>query len=162
MGSCPKELGPLCSLLTSQGQKEVAWEVAAEPGWAFVGLCVGVSELGGQHLSLGSTLSGLGQIPCPLSETLLPMSGSEGLGYPCWGAQLPVGGVSDCWELSSLVIWCSFPHLFLEMRVFLCKLPQVWGTRISMGQTFSCFLALCPAAINLALKEQAPFSTIQL
>lgn len=55
-----------------------------EAGWAFVGLRVGVPEVGGQCPDLGSALSGLGQIPCPLSGTLLPMSGSEGLGFPCW------------------------------------------------------------------------------
>lgn len=34
-----------------------------EASWAFVGFCVGVPEVGGQRLGLGSALRGLGQIP---------------------------------------------------------------------------------------------------
>lgn len=64
-----------------------------------------------------------------------------------WGSL--VGGPNSLGTRSSL------PHLFLEMKVFLHKFPQVWETLIRMRQT-SCFFALPQAALSLALKEPGP------
>lgn len=135
VGSCSKDLGTLCGPLTSQSQKErlhEEWEVnggqaGATGGWR-------VPEAGGE-VSLGSALSGLGQslvpslasfCPCQVLTWSLrppPTSPTTALGLspitlgppattPCWGPQPPR-------------VWGSLPHLFLEMRVFLCKLSPV-------------------------------------
>lgn len=106
------------------------------------GVCRGVPEVGGWRLGLGSPLSGLGQIPCLFSGTLLPVSGFGGPGFLCWGAELPRDP-----EFPS-------PSPPGNEGIFAQILP-VWETLIRMRQT-SCFFALPQAALSLALKEPGP------
>lgn len=66
VGSCSKDLGTLCWPLTSHSQKErlrEEWEVNG--GHRLGQLGAGGSQRWGAGVSLGSALSGLGQIPCP-------------------------------------------------------------------------------------------------
>lgn len=134
VGSCSKDLGTLCWPLTSQSQKErlhEEWEgsggqAGAVGGWR-------VPEVGGRCQSWlcpewpwTNPLSPFLASFCPwqvLTWSLRPppTSPTTALGPSsimldpashCWGSQLPRA-------------WGSLPHLFLEMRVILCKRSPV-------------------------------------
>lgn len=122
------------------------------PGWGICGL-EGSPKLGGSVWVLAPPRVALDKSLVPLSGIRLPMSGSKVESstphtFPtgCLGSAL-----HNTRGLSSLGVWGSLPYLLLEMRVFLRKLPQVWGTLIGMAQLPLAWL----------LKSQAPFSVVQ-
>lgn len=158
--------GPVNSVLplTSQSQKERLHrgsELSGGQARAFVGL-------------RGSRSRGAvsGSWLCPEWPWTNPLSSSLAPFCPCqvlrWSLQPPHTFPTGCLGsalhntrplqrqplaegLSSLGVWGSLPYLLLEMRVFLCKLPQVWGTLIGMAQLPLAWL----------LKSQASFSVVQ-
>lgn len=150
--------------LTSQSQKERLprrWELSGGQAGAFVGSrgpqswgAVSGSWLCPEWPWTNPSSPCLASVcPCQvLRWSLRPLTPSPlaALGLPSIildpPQRLPLAG-----GLSSLGVWGSLPYLLLEMRVFLRKLPQVWGTLIGTAQVPLAWL----------LKSQAPFSVVQ-
>lgn len=150
--------------LSSQSQKErlhSGWELSGGQAGAFVG------SRGSQSWGAvsGSRLCPEWPWTNPLSPSLAPFCPCQVLRWSlrpphtfptgCLGSALhntrPLQRLPLAGGLSSQGVWGSLPYLLLEMRVFLRKLPQVWGTLIGMAQLPLAWL----------LKSQAPFSVVQ-